>query len=103
MSNFRVGQRVVCVDDTAIGLFNRWSGEDAIREGQIYTVRSVHLDERGILVLWLDEVSRTALARARHGDMVGYRASRFRPVVERKSDISIFKAMLNQKPAGVDA
>jgi hypothetical protein len=72
---FRVGQKVVCVDDTNTGLVVR----DAI-----YTVRNV----RG---RFLDLVGIFAMS----GGMDGMLASRFRPAVERKTDITIFTAMLN--------
>jgi len=37
MQDFKVGQRVVCVDDSA-----SWFGGGAIRKGQTYTIDAVH-------------------------------------------------------------
>jgi hypothetical protein len=52
--------------------------------------------------LWLDEIKNPVL-RYTDGDVgeIPFAAFRFRPVVERKTDISIFTAML--KPSKVEA
>jgi hypothetical protein len=79
---FYVGQKVVCVDD---------HDTDLVSKGGLYVVRVVrlpYLELSGVRGLgWND----------------GMMASRFRPVVERKTDISIFKAMLNPSKQGADA
>lgn len=105
---FRVGQKVVCVNagvipgreaDTSCG----WARGEQIVEGSVYTVRSVHTDDYGHPVLWLDEVSRHPHARRAYGASIGYHQDRFRPAVDKKTDISIFKAMLNPTREGVPA
>lgn len=95
---FRVGQRVVCVDDGA-GERYRWADGCELVAGQIYTIRAVgacDIAPYGPGVKLLEKknliVRRGVFYRDAH-----YRAARFRPVVERKTDISIFKAMLNPK------
>lgn len=104
---FYVGQKVVCIDaSNKQGC--RWvPGEEPV-EGRVYTVSGVSpaIGPRTGLILSFVEIRRAEIvqrsARARKlGCWVGYSADRFRPVVERKTDISIFKAMLT--PAKVDA
>lgn len=81
---FYVGQKVCCVDASP-GLT---SGE-VLTLGKIYTVEGfslVHPNE-----IFIDD--RTGRS---------WLPSRFRPVVERKTDISIFKAMLNPSEQSVE-
>lgn len=84
---FRVGQKVVCVDASG-------AASPFIIKGGIYTIagfdarRASNSDRPG---LFLAEVDSTDRGRY-YGSFL---ANRFRPVVERKTDISIFKAMLN--------
>lgn len=98
-NNFHVGQKVVCIDDSghinANGRRGTWEDGDAPKVGAIYTVRRSFTNEDGDAILWLDEIRRGPIARKEWGDDVGYGADRFRPVVERKTDISVFTAMLN--------
>lgn len=93
---FRIGQKVVCVDARArISLYRAWIYNDAPVEGRVYTISAIVLDE-GEDCLVLLEHPRSP--RSQHS---GFAARRFRPVVERKTDISIFTKML--KPSKVDA
>lgn len=100
---FRVGQKVVCVhagDSIHIG-GNMWLPGEEIHEGAVYTIHSTFI-ERGTqsVMVRLNEVKRTRECFLVWGHD-GYGAYRFRPIVERKTDISIFKRMLT--PQGVDA
>lgn len=109
MSNFRVGQKVVCVDadlDTRSWHSDKPSLFGKLEVGKVYTVARVYQtygwyrDQKGVGVcLELVEVKKTPCPTAPHCN--GYNAKRFRPVVERKTDISIFKAMLNTTPEQV--
>lgn len=85
MTNFRVGQKVVCV--TATGARN-------VREGEVYTVRWSG-DFPGRSGLDGSIVTKGVILVEVEADGLGFDARRFRPAVERKTDISIFKAMLN--------
>lgn len=82
---FRVGMKVVCVSDG-------WSlvaGPEAATEvskGDVLTVRGI-LDRGDKCFLHFYEV------------IHGYSAECFRPIVEPKTDISIFTAMLTPKKA----
>jgi hypothetical protein len=89
---FRVGQKVVCVSTDAFnsneGAVGSWLRVDAV-----YTVSALGAHPRypDLPCVYLCEVNRTA----------PFAASRFRPVVERKTDISIFTEILRKasKPA----
>lgn len=103
---FRVGQKVVCVDAGG-DLDGRspgiWAKGEEIVDGQIYTIHSMFPHPAdGVLCLRLHEVKRDPAALIMWGHD-GYAASRFRPVVERKTDISIFTAMLNPSHNRVEA
>lgn len=85
---FYVGQKVVCVDDSP----SKWGDPSLLTKGAIYTIRKVVMEGRGV---WLDEVSHD-----RPDNIFGYEAFwawRFRPAVEKKTDISIFTKMLTPK------
>lgn len=77
---FRVGQKVACVDAKCSGR--------RLKKNAVYVVEDV---------LWTDSAGELGLLIARHPSshpLAGWRASRFRPLVERSTDISVFKAML---------
>lgn len=103
MTMFRVGQKVVCVDDA---IHDEWKapgfvyvgGLDGLKKGEIYTVRAVEFDSIEVAEsLVLEEIVRPTLYTL---DRDGFRASRFRPVVERKTDISIFTDILDRANKG---
>jgi hypothetical protein len=88
--NFQVGQKVVCVKNGPW-----WGGNrDRLVLGAIYTIRRLIVADDGDLIFQIHEIQRSPKARQIWGDDVGYAAFRFRPVVERKTDISIFTKML---------
>ena len=94
---FHIGQRVVCVDAKP----PRPDGNRYLVEGAIYTIRWVgmHHDLHGIygthLRVRLEEVRRPRCPKTRVVDMP-YGAFRFRPIVERETDISVFEAILDK-------
>jgi hypothetical protein len=81
---FHKGQRVVCVDDSINPIY----GPNSLKSGDVYTVAWCGVWWDGIAVC-VCEVTQTA--------EVPFRYERFRPVIERKTDISIFTAMLKPK------
>lgn len=87
---FRVGQKVVCIDA---------KGHRLIKTGQVYTIRQVGLVAwtDGSAAVRLEEICRGPRDRCdgSRGDDTPYYARRFRPVIERKTDISIFTRMLD--------
>lgn len=84
---FHVGQKVVCVDGTPPR--QDWFGEPLPVRGNIYTVRYVHLSRDGRCGIRLQEI----LNAGGPCEPV-YNIVRFRPITDRKTDISIFKRML---------
>lgn len=89
---FRAGQKVVCVDAVP-----RYPEDKTtfLEEGAVYTVVSTFETWAGDGVT-LNEFSVVDGKR-------GWHADRFRPAVERKTDISVFKAMLKTTKMSEDA
>lgn len=98
---FEVGQKVVCVEAEASckymppGIISN-RDLDELAEGAVYTIRKIGV-VYGDLCVWLDEITRPE--HVFWGGEAPYDARRFRPVVERKTDISVFTAMLHRAPA----
>lgn len=78
MTQFHVGQKVVCVNPV-----------DDLKLGEIYTITASHKEFVG--------VDRSYFCG------LDFYAFRFRPIVKRKTDISQFKAMLNPQKTEVTA
>lgn len=88
---FHVGQKVACIRDSYYG------GPTDVFEpivGSVYTIRSIRVDvlrpQYGVSLVF-EEITNSI---DRGGREPGFYSSRFRPIVERKTDISIFTAML---------
>ena len=75
---FRIGQKVVCVDATCF--------ESFIQKDKVYTVHSIACQFGDIWVRLCEVIP---------DEGGGFRNRRFRPIVERKTDISIFTEMLS--------
>ena len=97
MSNFHVGQKVVCIDDDGLHLR---PDEDGPCKGQVYTIRGFNEQVGGLLLI--EVINFPQLYREGYGEL-SFRPSRFRPVVERKTDISLFKAILDKPTVRIDA
>ena len=89
MNNFYVGQKVICVD-----AINNCVEDFPLIHNAIYTVRGFYNNSYGYPTLLLEEIG------ARNSGCIddGYKAIRFRPLIEKKTDISIFTEMLNVAP-----
>lgn len=98
MCNFRVGQKVVCIKGAERSPYT--IGGWCPKTGGVYTVRGVY-DGPLYLVIHLEEYRHPD--GDMHGVEHGWDATRFRPVVERKTDIEIFRRMLNTTPETVGA
>jgi hypothetical protein len=90
---FRVGQKVVCVDDAGTDE----TGRIELVRGTIYTVRwqGFHWSDyypEPLYCVRLEEVWRKDEWVGDDNEDCPFRASRFRPLIE--TDISIFTAML---------
>lgn len=81
---FRVGQKVECVSVADLV-------DTCLKQGAVYTCLAVDPEFIGV----------DCCASATHEHKLGWFHWRFRPIVERKTDISIFKKML--APAKEDA
>ena len=85
---FRVGQKVICIKQG--GWTSLHSSEIGPQYGEIYTIEDIEVIPTGTF-LTLSEINNPPR-------YVGFAANfwsvHFRPVVERKTDISIFTAML---------
>jgi hypothetical protein len=104
---FRVGQKVVCVETWHLNGTGYGDEVGPVR-GRIYTIRDIGFGLNPAyphsLQVRLAEI--TIPLRPYRGFPLqepGFSVSRFRPIVERKTDISIFTAMLNPSKQGVDA
>jgi hypothetical protein len=103
MSSFRVGQKVVLVDasESRIGM----PREEAEKLGANYPVEHVVYTVREIYLTRLSRTPCIVLHEIdnRHIDIggrePGFEAKRFRPVLSKPTDISIFKAMLTPSRA----
>lgn len=96
---FRIGQKVVCVD--AKGSDGIWYPGEEIEEGKVYTIHSVLTHPtKGNPLVRLQELKRVPECMEVWGHD-GYGAYRFRPAVERKTDISFAHEILRKasKPA----
>lgn len=93
---FTVSQKVVCISGESDP---DWHG-DVPTVGAVYTVSWTGVAEDwGVEIIDLAELP----SPAENGFERGYQASCFRPVVERKTSIDIFTAMLTPSPVTVDA
>ena len=86
---FRVGQRVICIDATPY--HGDWAdGVDPLVEGAVFTISRSNYPSpifSGDVVISVRELT----------NPYGYFASRFRPAVERKTNIDIFTKMLTDE------
>lgn len=105
---FHVGQKVVCVDDepsklagqkvyshAARGVRNIVRNLSGLKKDAVYTVSGFGINHTGSQGIHLAEIKRP--------NNIPYRIERFRPVVEHKTDIAIFQAMLNPSDERVSA
>lgn len=90
--SFHIGQKVVCVDDSP----NPTLGASRLTKGQIYVIRA--------LSYGYDDTHFCVHVHGVHGGLRprgrgerGFYPRRFRPVVERKTDISIFIEILDRE------
>lgn len=91
---FRIGQKVVCVR----GPLGNSDAPYKPKVGQIYTIREIYTDhpcpELGAALRF--EELRNPM-NPFHKKEYGFYACRFRPVVEKKTDISVFEEILRRE------
>ena len=96
--NFRVGQKVVCVDASSTST----RGKDfELQKGRIYTVRWTGTYEEMVCIR-LEEITKRSREAANPVRDMPFRATRFRPLVEKKTDagMAILKSILDDVNAG---
>lgn len=106
MIQFHVGQKVVLAIDFAPEVRASAPGDKMILPlmGAVYTIRDIGEFE-GEPLVWLEEIVNAprfyldAFAVMEQG----FGAFRFRPLIDRDTDISIFTDMLNTQRTGVPA
>jgi len=106
---FRIGQPVICVDDTDQSRSGKYNW---LKKGNKYTIRWIGMYKHpnhteGILSVRVEGISRhnsfttsrMCIAWGWDPETVDmpFKATRFRPLDERKTDISIFTEMLKVK------
>jgi hypothetical protein len=96
--SFRIGQRVVCVNDRFKN-YRRSPSDRSLRSGCVYTIAWVGVDACAMfptptLSVHLEEITREVSDL--DGRRLPYFASRFRPVKE--TNIDVFTAMLAPTP-----
>lgn len=101
---FHVGQKVVCVYS---GTWQVHGHETTPKHGCVYTIRAIDPStSKGPGLLFYEIKNRPDQYVGPNGwRLIEKRwwAMRFRPIQERKTDISIFKAMLTPKKVRVEA
>jgi len=96
---FVVGQRVVCMNDhfapKGLAHLRAWSEPCLPAKDQVYTVRKIEAFDDATYLFFTEIVN--PVIPFQHGMWEqGFDHRRFRPLTERKSDISVFTKMLNQ-------
>jgi hypothetical protein len=90
--NFHVGQKVVCVDRGPNGRL--YPGERNAVVGSVYTIREIIVSFDEGWGVYLAEIVNPVVTTATGHLERAFHKGRFRPIVETKTDISIFTAML---------
>lgn len=103
---FRVGMKVVCVDDVThtkyipAGFGCSDLSLHGLTCGRVYTVRSLGVFH-GVPTCRVEEITRPI--ESLFGEEAWFASARFRPTVERKTDISCFTKLLNPSLADMRA
>lgn len=103
MTNFTVGQKVVLAvpygeAEQFVAFLN---GDILPVPGVVYTIKEIEpVELDGLVFIRLNEIS-NPIPEGKERE-AAFNSSRFRPVVERKTDISIFTALLNKTDKPVE-
>ncbi|ASY62500.1 hypothetical protein SJ05684_c10420 [Sinorhizobium sojae CCBAU 05684] len=101
--NFYVGQKVVLAEPYGADAIIRATinGDVLPSPEVVYTIRRIRPPFEGIVFILLNELVNHTTPGT--DDEASFNAARFRPVVDRKTDISVFTDMLTEQKAKVDA
>lgn len=91
MSYFRAGQQVVCVNANDYGLPQYGKASTRLKKNAIYTISQI------VVLAGHDYLHLVGL------EPHGWHHTRFRPLSENKTDISVFTKLLNTNKVPVDA
>lgn len=107
---FHVGQKVVRISSQNRAHGRSMSASEARRRGYSYpdigdvvTIRTLNVWPWGVILTFHEHDNSHIQRQLGENYEPGFGANHFRPVVERKTDISIFTAMLNPSKQGVEA
>lgn len=101
---FHVGQKVACIEDTVRPEFGRWAHlpigvkSDKITKGQTYVIREIDCraaDLHGTITVRLVGIFNLSYFSTVGEWEPGFPACYFRPLIERKTNISALQALLN--------
>jgi hypothetical protein len=95
---FHVGQKVCCVNEPCASQKAKWPGSNWPAKGAVYKIRAINVWPAQTL-LRLEEVDNRHFEGVLSAIEPGFPSEHFRPIVERKTDISIFTAMLTPQNA----
>lgn len=111
--NFRVGQKVVCIDDGRyIAIRVARSGilrflphpftllDHNLNRGDVYSITKIEFRNDAETAEPVPLLSVDGARHFEHPD-TGFLPGQFRPLVEKKTDISVFTALLNPSPSKV--
>src|SRR5215470_2330025 len=96
-AHFRVGQRVVCIDASPNQRYG--VAVPGLKRGGIYIIRSIGRKPKWESPGWGVLVEGICIKHPDVGCEWPMKPSRFRPVVDRPTDIGVFKKMLAGEPA----
>ncbi len=95
---FRVGQKVVCIDDDWGSAPMGGQVQYLPTKNDVYTVRAITVNGNGKVFIRLHEIVNPQTDKHHEAE---FWAECFRPVAERKTDISVFRKLLQPNPEGV--
>lgn len=91
---FYRGQKVTMKENSPFGVMH--DSERQPEYGKVYTIRDLVMHREILLGLRFEEIRNPRILRAFQEYECHFQADCFRPVVTRKTDISIFTRMLDQ-------
>ena len=105
MADFRVGQKVVRVssnsgDERGIAAVKKY-GHSAPHLGEICTVRSINVWPLSTIITLVEHDNSRIRKALNLAYEPGFNARCFRPVVERKTSIEVFRKLLQPNPENV--
>lgn len=97
MPSYRVGQKVVCINDDWYDQYRRPITKASPRKGAIYTVSGFKTCNNWPEDVWIQ--------LSEFESSIGFKVVNFRPVIDKTADISVFTKILDEVngEVGIDA